>query len=277
MGRCSPVATAKTTYSRFYRRAAAPTASCRADLSRTVTVVAAFSGATTHSDSNSLCRFGWGRAACAARDPLRSQAGTSWQTYDIQPAIAPPAIRQLDRYLPEAGRVQEHLQWFNPYIYREASRSTLNLADGAKGERALARLALFQWLSQTNGLLPVLIEHVKQLAKFHAEDGTRQIVIIGAADGGVSGGWFIDLARLFQRIARAQENLEALPDVIGVLCQQRDRRHPANEKALVLELETAQAARKFPQRVAFVPDDELLDQTDTHSPYHWRFSVNAVD
>ena len=67
-----------------------------------------------------------------------------WQTYDIQPAIAPPAIRQLDRYLPEAGRVQEHLQWFNPYIYREASRSTLNLADGAKGERALARLALFQ-------------------------------------------------------------------------------------------------------------------------------------
>lgn len=200
-----------------------------------------------------------------------------WQDYEIQPAIAPPSVRQLDRYLPEPGRIQEHLQWFNPYVYREASRSTLNLADGAKGERALARLALFQWLSQADGLLPVLIEHVKRLAKFHTEDGTRQIVIIGAADGGVSSGWFLDLGRLFQRIAREQEKLEALPDVIGVLCQERDRRHPANERALLLELDTAQAARKFPQRVTFVPDDELLDQTDTQSPYHWVFSVNAGD
>ncbi|HKR11580.1 MAG TPA: tubulin-like doman-containing protein [Pyrinomonadaceae bacterium] len=200
-----------------------------------------------------------------------------WRDYDIQTAIAPPSVRQLARYLPEPGRIQEHLQWFNPYLYRDASSPQLNLADGAKGERALARLALFQWLSQTNGLLPVLVEHVKQLAEFPAEDGTRQIVIIGAADGGAGGGWFLDVARLFQRIAREQEKLEALPDVIGVLCQERDRRHPENERALSLELETAQAARKFPQRVTFVPDDKLLDQTDTQSPYHWVFSVNAGD
>ena len=200
-----------------------------------------------------------------------------WPTYEIQPAIAPPSVRQLDTYLPEPGRVQEHLQWFNPHIYREATRSKLNLADGAKGERALARLALFRWLSQTNGLLPTLLEQVKRLAEFHAEDGTRQIVIIGSADGGISGGWFLDLARLFQRMSREQENMEALPDVIGVLCQERDRRHPENERALSLELETAQAARKFPQRVTFAPDDKLLDQTDTQSPYHWIFSVNAGD
>ena len=200
-----------------------------------------------------------------------------WQGYDIDEVIAPPSVRQLDGRLPEPGQVQEHLQWFNPYIYREASRSTLNLADGAKGERALARVALFRWLAQTDGLLPTLVQHVQSLAQFPAEDGTRQIVVIGSADGGVGGGWFLDLGRLLQRISRDQENLEALPDVIGVLCQEQERRHLENEKALSLEIETAQVARKFPQRVAFVPDDKLLDQTDTQSPYHWIFSVTAAD
>lgn len=198
-----------------------------------------------------------------------------WQGYDIQEAIAPPGIRQLDGRLPEPGQVQEHLQWFNPYVYREASRSKLNLADGAKGERPLARLALFRWLSQPNGLLPVLVDHVKQLAEFHADDGTRQIVIIGSADGGVGGGWFLDLGRLFQRISREQESLEVQPDVVGVLCRDGDFRHPENEKALSLEIETAQAARKFPQRVTFALDNSLLDQTDTQSPYHWIFSIHA--
>jgi len=198
-----------------------------------------------------------------------------WQSYDIQEAIAPPAVRQLEGYLPQPGRVQEHLQWFNPYIYREASRSKLNLSDGAKGERPLARLVLFRWLSQTNGLLPTLVEHVKTLAEFPAADGARQIVVIGSADGGTGGGWFLDLGRLFQRISRDQENLEALPDVIGVLCRDRDRRHPGNERALSLELETAQAARQFPQRITFAPENRLLDQTDTQSPYHWIFSIDA--
>jgi hypothetical protein len=200
-----------------------------------------------------------------------------WEDYVIRDTVAPPAIRQLDGHLPEPGRVPDHLQWFNPHVYREASRTQLNLADGAKGDRALARLALFRWLSQSNGVLPVLVEHVKQLSEFHAEDGTRQIVVIGSADGGVGGGWFLDLGRLLQRISRDQEAFEAVPDVVGVLCQEQVRRHIDNERALSLELETAQTARKFPQHVAFKPDDRLLDQTDFQSPYHWIFSVNATN
>lgn len=200
-----------------------------------------------------------------------------WEGYDIDPLIAPPAVRQLDGRLPEPGKVQDHLRWFNSYIYREASRSKLNLADGAKGERALARVALFRWLGQTDGLLPTLIEHVKRLAEFRSTEATRQIVVIGSTDGGVGGGWFLDFGRLSQRISREQESLEALPDVIGVLCQERDLRHPENESALLLEIETAQAARKFPQRITFAPENKLLDQVDTQSPYHWIFSVNSGD
>src|SRR6185369_573430 len=115
------------------------------------------------------------------------------------------------------------------------------------------------------------------LAEFPTVDGTRQIVVVGAADGGVSGGWFLDLGRLLQRVSREQDGLEVLPDVIGVLCHDPERRHPENERALSLELETAQIARKFPQRVTFAPDDKLLDQIDSQSPYHWIFSVTAND
>lgn len=200
-----------------------------------------------------------------------------WENYAIEEVIAPPVVRQVDGYLPEPGRVQDHLQWFNPHTYRDASRARLNLSDGAKGERSLARLALFNWLSRSDSLVATLAEQVKKLAGFTAKDGTRQIVVIASADGGVGTGWFLDLGRLFQRLARDQENLEALPDVVGVLCQDRDLRHPENQRALSLEIETAQAARKFPQRITFAPNDRLLDQRDTHSPYHWIFSAKAGD
>jgi hypothetical protein len=200
-----------------------------------------------------------------------------WPDYKIQPVVAPPGVSQLDTRLPVHGEVEDHLQWFNPYSYREASRPRLNLADGAKGDRPLARFALFRWLSQTNGILSTLVEHVKRLAEFKADDGMRQIVIVGSADGGVSGGWFLDFGRLFQRISREQEGLDALPDVIGVLCQDPKGRHPENQRALSLEIDTAQAARKFPQRVTFAVGDKLLDQVDTQSPYHWIFLVNARD
>jgi hypothetical protein len=200
-----------------------------------------------------------------------------WPSYKIQSMVAPPGVSQLDGRLPVHGQVDEHLQWFNPYSYREASRAKLNLADGAKGERPLARFALFRWLSETNGILPTLVEHVRRLAEFQANDGMRQIVIVGSTDGGAGGGWFLDFGRLFQRISREHEGLEALPDVIGILNHDPKHRHPENERALSLEIDTAQAARKFPQRVTFSVDDKLLDQIDFQSPYHWIFSVNAGD
>lgn len=198
-----------------------------------------------------------------------------WSDYKIQSMIAPPGVFQLEGRLPAHGNVEEHLQWFNSYTYRDASGPRLKLADGAKGERPLARFALFRWLSQTNGILPTLVEHVNRLADFKADDGMRQIVIVGSADGGVGGGWFLDFGRLFQRIPRNHEELDALPDVIGILCQDPKRRHPENEKALSLEIDTAQTARKFPQRVAYSVGDKLLDQVDNQSPYHWIFSVSA--
>ncbi|HWT03523.1 MAG TPA: tubulin-like doman-containing protein [Pyrinomonadaceae bacterium] len=201
-----------------------------------------------------------------------------WGGYPIEPLVAPAAVRQTEEYLPEPARA-DHLLWFNPYAYRDAPPPTLNLADGAKGERPLARLALFNWLSAPNGILPTLVEKVKQLAALPAADGERQVVIFASADGGVGSGWFLDLGRLFQRIARQQggQGLDAQLKVIGVLSEDPERRHPENKQALAMELETALTTRRFPQRVTYVPGETLLDQVEAQSPYHWIFSVAAGD
>ena len=202
-----------------------------------------------------------------------------WEGYKIESLVAPPAVRQTESYLPEPGRGPDHMQWFDAYAYREAPRPLLNLADGAKGARALARLALFRWLSASNGIFPTLVEQFKQLAALPAVDGARQVVIFGASDGGVGSGWFLDFGRLFQRIARQQQSqgLDALPEVIGVLCEDPERRHPENRRAVTMELETAMTTRKFPQRVTYAPGETTLDQVEAQSPYHRVFSVAADD
>jgi hypothetical protein len=200
-----------------------------------------------------------------------------WEGYPVESALAPPAVRQTADYLPDDSNVAEHMRWFDPYTYRNAARPQLNLSDGAKGDRPLARLALFRWLSTPGGILPTLVERVKELAARPAADGARQVVVFASSDGGVGSGWFLDLGRLLQRIARQQQGNDMLPDVIGVLCDEPERRHPENRQALAAELETALSARKFPQRVTYAPGEPLLDQVDDHGPYHWVFSVAAGD
>lgn len=212
-----------------------------------------------------------------AQEADRELPFEDWEEYKIESLLASPVVRQTGEYLHDVGQA-EHLKWFSVYPYRDAPRPLLNLVDGAKGERPLARLALFRWLSQPQcDILETLVTRTKELSEFSAADGIRQIVVIASADGGVGGGWFLDFGRLFQRISRTHQGSEALPDVIGVLCEAQVPRHPENRRALDLEIETAQAARKFPQRVTYAPESELLDQVDVQSPYHWIFSVNARD
>jgi hypothetical protein len=202
-----------------------------------------------------------------------------WEDYPMQSSIAPAAVRQTESYLPEPTQIPDHLKWFNPNQYRDAARPLLNLLDGSKGERPLARLALFKWLAIPNGILTELIEQFNRLAACPAPDGTRQIIIFGSADGGIGSGWFLDFGRLFQRIAHQQqsEGLEALPDVIGVLCEDPEERHPENRQALAMELDTALTTRKFPRRVTYAPDEALLDEVDAQRPYHWIFAVESRD
>lgn len=197
-----------------------------------------------------------------------------WEGYPIEACLAPPQVRQSDQYLPTPGPLASHLRWFNASRYYNAPSAALNLSEGARGDRSLARLALFQWLPQ--GLLATLLEQIKQLAALPASDGTRQIIVVAASDGGVGSGWFLDLGRLLQRLAR-QQGFEILPEVIGVLCDDSQPRHPENRQALALEVESTALAGKAPQHVIYQPGAALLDQIDQQSPYQTIFAVSAAD
>ncbi|HKQ06941.1 MAG TPA: VWA domain-containing protein [Blastocatellia bacterium] len=201
-----------------------------------------------------------------------------WEGYQIEALVAPPRVRQVESYLPEPARLPDHLLWFDAYFYREASSEQLNLSDGVKGDRSLARLALFQWLAQPDGLRPTLERKVQELASLPSADGLRQVVVFASADGGVGSGWFLDFGRLLQRLGRRlNKGTEVLPDVIGVLCDDPLPPHAKNRQALMMELETTMSAGRFPQRTVYLPDDPVLDQSDSQSPYHWVFTTSGGD
>ena len=202
-----------------------------------------------------------------------------WEAFPIEGLIAPPEIRQAQQYLPEPGNTPEHLSWFDTRAYQNAARNELNLSEGTKGDRPLARLALFEWVSKKNSLFPKLADECKELAALYSEDGTRQIIILASNDGGVGSGWFLDMGRLLRRVTRKQqeEGLEFVPEIIGVLCEHREASKPQNQRALEMEIESAVLAGAFPTPVVYARGEPLLEQVDTESPYNWIFKTSDSD
>lgn len=213
------------------------------------------------------------------REATREVGFDDWKGVPVEELIAPPEIRESASYLPEPGRTPDHLSWFDGAPYRDASRKELSLADGTRGDRALARLALFEWLSRQGTLLQVIEERCKELMAMESADGTRQVIVFASPDGGVGSGWFLDIARLLHRIGRREQAAGAgfVPEIIGVLCDRHENEHPANRRALEMEIDTASLSGAYPQRVAYKPGDSLLDQTDAEAPYNLVFKTGAFD
>ncbi len=203
--------------------------------------------------------------------------------FELRKTVAPTEIRQATPYLPSANQVlPSHLTWFNARDYLDATREELELSRGTKGQRVLARLALFQWLDKGK-ILSVLTEECQALLDFASVDSHRQIILLADRTGGVGSGWLVDIARLLRRIALQKQQTGAafVPEIIGVLSSaphhQQNRQQQQNRQALDKELETAQMAGAFPQRVTYKPNDELLDKTDNESPFNWLFSVSEPE
>jgi hypothetical protein len=200
---------------------------------------------------------------------------------NVRELVAPKDIRQAAQYRPLPNQpLPAQLKWFNPRDYLDAARNELELSTGANGRRVLARLALFQWLNQGQ-LVTALKEEYQALLKNTSVDDNRQIILFAERTGGVGCGWIVDIARLFRRMARQaqQSRQQFVPEIIGVLSStphyQQSLQQQQNRQALDKEIETAQMAGAFPQRVTYRPNDELLDKTDTESPFNWLFSVTG--
>lgn len=203
-----------------------------------------------------------------------------WRSYPVEELLAPADVYRLGPYVPKPGPGPEHLKWFDAQRYDNAPGENLNLSEGAKGDRMLARLALFRWLGEKPEPLATLAERCAELSDFDSPDGTRQVVVFASRDGGTGSGWFLDFGRLLRRITRRRQQggeVEFVPELVGVLCDSPERERPENRAALDMERASAALSGAFPQRVAYAQGgDSLLNQSDTESPYNWVFSTSGA-
>ena len=213
------------------------------------------------------------------REPSPSKF-TSGSTGAIERVVPARDVVQLRDFVPRPGEVSSHLSWLDAARYEHAAREDLNLADGAKGDRALARVALFRWLAASQCALVERLAHDID-ALLTARDGVKQIVVVASPAGGVGGGWFTDVLRLVRRSLRArQRGSEIPPEIVGLLVSTGDGGDPvatANRAALSEELESIALTGRFPRRVSMKPEDELLDRTDTECPFDWLVEVMDED
>lgn len=204
-----------------------------------------------------------------------------WNSYPVEELLAPADVYRLGPHIPMPGQTPEHLKWFDAQRYDNAPGENLNLSEGAKGDRMLARLALFRWLGEKPEPLAALSERCAELSDFVSSDGTRQVVVFASRDGGTGSGWFLDFGRLLRRITRRRQQVgevEFVPELVGVLCDSPERVRPENRAALEMEITSSALSGAFPQRVSYAPggDALLLDQSDTEAPYNWVFSTSGA-
>jgi hypothetical protein len=193
---------------------------------------------------------------------------------DRDPAVLPPqSVRQLAESLLDQPDPDSPLAWFDPKPWQSSSRADLELNQGSRGERALARLALFRWLSE-GSLLALLRSAVTDLLTLPRGNGPRRIVILAGEAGGFGSAVLLDFARIVGRLGRDMSGADGFsPDVVGLLLGEEADRLPDNTLALMQELETAQSGGRRPTRVSYVGDDPLLDRTDPVPPFHWVFRL----
>ncbi|MDQ3803388.1 MAG: VWA domain-containing protein [Acidobacteriota bacterium] len=231
------------------------------------------------SDSPQPYRFLW--LDVDSKESSRQPRFANWARYPVEELLAPQDVYQLERYVSEQKPAPAHLRWFDFVHYdREVAREVMNLADGSRGDRRLARLALFRWLGEKGEPLATLAAHSSALAGLESPDETRQIIVFASPAGGVGSGWFLDVGRMLRRLGRERQRQtpsEFVPEIIGVWCGDTDTAKAANHEALRLETETAVLAGAYPQQAALCPQGTQLSEVDTESPYNWIFSVSGDD
>jgi Mg-chelatase subunit ChlD len=213
------------------------------------------------------------------RQPEAEELFEPWEAYPLERLLAPPEVTRTSSYLPQADTTPAHWSWFDGECYRDAAREELSLAEGSRGDRALARLALFRWL-ELGGPQEALLSASQDLAAAPAVDGLRQVVVFASRDGGWGSGTFLDFGRLLQRIGRRHQRsgvLAIAPEVIGVLCDSPERQRPENRDALAMEIQSATLAGGFPSRTTYLPGHDLLDGADSETPYHRILAVSGRD
>lgn len=180
--------------------------------------------------------------------------------------LAPTALTNLDALASHGALTVHHLAVFQPETMRDRPRRELNLSEGARGDRRLARLAFFRWLVEGD-VKTVLDDALKRLLGLPTPTGHRQILIAFDENGGFGSAVAIDVARLFRRISRMRQRAEgnAIPDI--VLLSLSTGLIGPNAQSFQAELDTVGITGATPYRTTYCPEDPVLDCEDREVPY----------
>ncbi len=230
----------------------------------------------------------------ATEDPAGRETFDSWPEMPIQVHAAPAEVRRAESYVPSPVQLSTdpRLQWFDAQRYIDARRDQLNLTTGSDGDRALSRLALFQWLGNevsataSSGTVEpgprgALQSAIDRLLAADSIDDSRQVVVLASRDGGVGSGWVQDIGRLVQRMGRQCQRAgtaSLVPEVVAILigpplAADADPEDSGNRDVLDIELSSAMQTGSHPRLVAYLAGDPLLDARDGESPFHYLFAV----
>lgn len=189
----------------------------------------------------------------------------------IEQQIMPRDLTRLLDYLPRSGVGAAELAWFDARRFRDATRDTLDVSGGARGDRMLGRLAFFRWLGQ-GALLATLSNALRGLAARSAPDGIRQVVIVASRVGGFGGAVMLDVARLLKRIDAVDERPGVFgTEVLGLVLSAAEDLAVGqrNVAAFEIELDTSLCSGLYPWRTVYGVTDPLLSGDDREPPLHW--------
>ncbi len=180
-----------------------------------------------------------------AEVPAAPDNRLSWEKARLPAALAARA-EKLERQ----PQLPEHLRWLPPALDRAAG-ADLNLSAGSRGNRWLARLALFSALAERD---PAFFGAWRRAGKWIADQPAGRIVVAGALDSGTGGGLMSDVAYLLQAALPAALRARIPIYALGIADLDADHPHAAaNQWAFLEELNRELLAGRLPQARIYDP------------------------
>jgi uncharacterized protein YegL len=133
-------------------------------------------------------------------------------------------------------RIPGEEPWFDRARFANLPAGQLNVAGGARGDRVLARRALWRDLvkgrgtDQPSAVAKAVAEALEQVVCTEAPDSLRQVVFVFSPEEDVGGGWVHDLVHLVRSAVRARQGGDphfSPPEVLALVVSQHGSDSPA--------------------------------------------------
>jgi hypothetical protein len=181
----------------------------------------------------------------------------------------------VERFVGEG--TPSHLEWLPMAELRQVGAAELDLSRGARGNRWVPRLALFEALARRD---PVFWEPwCRALAWLRSQDSAR-VLLAGAVESGTAGGVMVDLAHLLRSALPPEQRSRVA--VYGVALADLPTDHGAagaNQTAFLSELDREQLAARWPRPGVYDPkaqgEEGYLNTTLEEPPFTGLFLLQA--